>query len=267
MIGHMTDPSWSTRAVSERAYCQLAPNPGGMTLDGTNTWILIEPGDDHAVVIDPGPQDEAHLRSVLEYVESRGAHVALTLLTHGHLDHSESAERFGELTGAPTRALADFAVGATAGAGRLEVTVVATPGHTSDSVSFLLPAENALLTGDTILGRGTAVIMHPDGELQAYLDSLRRIEDMTRSGAVAALFPGHGPVLADAAGVVTAYLDHRASRLDEIRSAIAAGARSIQAIVETVYAEVPRSLWPAATRSVRAQWDYLAHRGETPPSK
>ncbi len=260
----MTDPSWSTRAVSERAYCQLAPNPGGMTLDGTNTWILIEPGDDRAVVIDPGPLDNTHLHAVLDYVESRDAHVALTLLTHGHLDHSESAERFEELTGAPTRALADFALGAPAGVGPLELTVVATPGHTSDSVCFLLPAENALLTGDTILGRGTAVIMHPDGELAAYLDSLQRIEDLTRTGAVAGLLPGHGPAMTNAAGVVTAYLDHRAMRLDEVRAAIAGGARSIRGIVETVYAEVPLPLRPAATRSVRAQWDYLEQRGEIP---
>ncbi|HEY7989739.1 MAG TPA: MBL fold metallo-hydrolase, partial [Lapillicoccus sp.] len=150
---------WQSGAVSERAYCLLAPNPGPMTLEGTNTWVLLEPGSTDAVVVDPGPLHLEHLETVLRFVESRGARVALTLLTHHHQDHAEAAEHFAAQTAAPVRAIGtghdDLADGETVWVGGLEVTVVTTPGHTGDSVSFLLPAESALLTGDTVLGRGT----------------------------------------------------------------------------------------------------------------
>ncbi len=264
MIGDLRDPSWSSRVVSARAECVLAPNPNAMTLDGTNTWLLAEPGADEVVVLDPGPLDEGHLRLVTDQACAGDRRVSLIALTHGHLDHSEGALRLAELTGAPVRSLegGDFRDGDIVRAGDLEVVVVATPGHTSDSLSFLLPAENALLTGDTILGRGTAVIYHPDGVLTAYLDSLERIQDMTRSGAVTRLLPGHGPVLEDAAGVVQSYLDHRAERLDEVRAALAAGDRDVEEILHRVYAEVPRAVWPAARRSIMAQLVLLRERGE-----
>ena len=181
-----------------------------MTLEGTNTWVLMEPGSARCVVVDPGPLDEPHLRRVLAVVAGRGARVALTLLTHGHVDHAESASRFGDLTGAPVRALGpghdDLAGGDRLTVDGLELAVVATPGHTGDSLSFLLAAENALLTGDTILGRGTAMVAWPDGELEAYLTSLQRIEAMTGSREVTQILPGHGPTLPDAAAVVRYYL-------------------------------------------------------------
>ena len=166
-------PDWTGGAVTSRATCVLAPNPGVMTLEGTNTWVLIEPGSTDAVVVDPGPLTEQHLQQVLGLVARRGARVALTLLTHGHWDHAESAGRFAELTSAPVRALGaghdDLADGDRLTVAGLELAVVATPGHTSDSLSFLLVAENALLTGDTVLGHGTSVVAWPDGELAAYL--------------------------------------------------------------------------------------------------
>ena len=90
--------------MTPRAHCVLAPNPGPMTLDGTNTWVLLEPGATEAVVVDPGPLDEAHLAAVLAVVADAGARVALTVLTHGHADHAEAVPRFAELTGAPVRA-------------------------------------------------------------------------------------------------------------------------------------------------------------------
>ncbi|MBW0119029.1 MBL fold metallo-hydrolase, partial [Pseudonocardia abyssalis] len=140
----------------------------------------------------------------------------------------------------------------------VELRVVGTPGHTSDSVSFLLDgpgAEQAVLTGDTILGRGTTVIDHPDGRLGPYLDSLRRLADLAPGTAV---LPGHGPELPDAPAVATAYLAHREQRLDQVRGALVtlgvdATARQV---VELVYADVDESLWPAAEWSVEAQ---LAH--------
>jgi len=253
--------AWTGGEVTSRATCVLAPNPSAMTLEGTNTWVLMEPGSARCVVVDPGPLDERHLQRVLDVVAGRGARVALTLLTHGHADHAESASRFGDLTGAPVRALGpghdDLAGGDRLTVDGLELAVVATPGHTGDSLSFLLAAENALLTGDTILGRGTTVVAWPDGELGAYLKSLQRIEEMTGSGEVTKILPGHGPSVSDAAGVVRYYLDHRAERLEQVRAAVAARGTDVDAVVQTVYADVPRELWPIARLSVQAQLDYL----------
>jgi glyoxylase-like metal-dependent hydrolase (beta-lactamase superfamily II) len=256
---------WSGGQVTERAHCVLAPNPGPMTLDGTNTWVLLEPGSTEAVVIDPGPLDEAHLRRVLDHVASRGARVTQTILTHGHLDHAESAERFAELTGAPTRAVGrghdDLGDGDVVRAGGLELRVVATPGHTSDSLSFALPADHALLTGDTVLGRGTTVVAHPDGELAAYLDSLEKIAGLTGGGQVSTILPGHGPVVPDASAMVAFYRVHRRERLEQVRQALAEGAQGVEDVVERVYADVPAEVWPAARLSVAAQLEYLRRVG------
>ena len=260
---------WHGGRVTERALCVLAPNPSPMTLDGTNTWVLLEPGATEAVVIDPGPLHEEHLRHVVAEVEALGARVGATILTHGHADHAEGAGRFAELTGAPTRAVGrghdDLVDGDVVRVGGLELRVVATPGHTSDSLSFALPADSALLTGDTVLGRGTTVVAHPDGELAAYLDSLERIAALTGGGAVTSILPGHGPVVPDASAMVAFYRIHRAERLEQVRQALAEGAAQaqdvVQAVVEHVYADVPREVWPAAAQSVAAQLEYLRGRG------
>lgn len=259
---------WRGGPVGARALCVLCPNPGPMTLDGTNTWVLLEPGATEAVVVDPGPLHEEHLQAVVAEVESRGARVAQTILTHGHADHAEGAGRFAELTGAPTRAVgrghADLADGDVVTVGGLELRVVATPGHTRDSLSFALPADSALLTGDTVLGRGTTVVAHPDGELAAYLDSLERIAELTGGGTVTSILPGHGPVVPDASAMVAFYLRHRAERLEQVRQALADGAAQepdpVQAVVERVYADVPREVWPAAALSVAAQLAHLRSR-------
>src|SRR5581483_2442600 len=129
-------------------------------------------------------------------------------------------------------------------------------GHSCDSVCFLLPADKAVLTGDTILGRGTTVVAHPDGQLGPYLDSLNRLQSLTRD-RVDVVYPGHGPVLPEAAKVVDMYLTHRQERLEQVRAAVAAGARGARAVVETVYADVDQALWFAAEWSVRAQLEYL----------
>ena len=257
---------WGSGQITERAHCVLAPNPGVMTLDGTNTWVLREPGSAECIVVDPGPLDEGHLRRVVRVVERDGGRVGLTLLTHDHADHAEAAVQFAELSGAPTRAIRaigtghdDLADGDRVSVGGLELVVVTTPGHTSDSVSFLLPAECALLTGDTILGRGTTVVAWPDGELAAYLASLERLEALCAAGEGAQILPGHGPHLPDALAVLRYYVEHRAQRLDQVRAAVAAGARTPWEIVETVYADVPRAVWGAAEWSVRAQLAYLAN--------
>jgi glyoxylase-like metal-dependent hydrolase (beta-lactamase superfamily II) len=255
--------------ATPRAVNVLAPNASAMTLDGTNTWILAEPDAELAVVVDPGPLDEGHLRYVVDTAEKAGRRVALTLLTHGHPDHAEGAARFAELTGTKVRALdpalrlGDEGLGAgnVVEVGGLELRVVPTPGHTADSLCFHLPADRAVLTGDTILGRGTTVVAHPDGRLGDYLDSLRRLRSLTVDDGVHTVLPGHGPVLEDAQGAVEFYLAHRAHRLAQVETAVEGGCRTSAEVVAQVYSDVDRSLWPAAELSVRAQLEYLEEHG------
>ncbi|WP_030378654.1 MULTISPECIES: MBL fold metallo-hydrolase [unclassified Streptomyces] len=255
--------------ATARAVNVLAPNPSAMTLDGTNTWIVAEPDSGLAVVIDPGPLDDAHLRNVAATAERAGRRIALTLLTHGHPDHAEGATRFAELTSTKVRALdpalrlGDEGLGAgdVVTVGGLELRVVPTPGHTADSLCFHLPADRAVLTGDTILGRGTTVVAHPDGRLGDYLDSLRRLRSLTVDDGVQTVLPGHGPVLEDAQGAVDFYLAHRAHRLAQVETAVENGHRTPSEVVSHVYADVDRSLWPAAELSVRAQMEYLGDHG------
>jgi glyoxylase-like metal-dependent hydrolase (beta-lactamase superfamily II) len=241
-----------------------------MTLDGTNTWVLRGPGADRALVVDPGPLDEAHLQRVADL-----GPVALILLTHGHPDHVEGAERLSDLLGgvpitAAAHALCHDALPLEAGElggdardADLTVTVVPTPGHTVDSVCLLVEGalERAVLTGDSILGRGTTVIATPDGDLGDYLDSL----EVLRNYPGIPVLPGHGPALADCAAAASFYLAHRRARLDQVRQALANGAKTADDVVAVVYADVDRSLWTAAVWSVQAQLAYLeAENGESP---
>lgn len=264
-------PGADGRAVTgmgtARAWSVLAPNPSPMTLDGTNTWVIAESGSPSVLVVDPGPDDEDHLRRVLGAATAGGRRVTQIVLTHGHLDHSAGAARFAELSGAPVGALdpayrlgsEGFAAGAVIDAGGCELRVVGTPGHTSDSLSLLLTADAALLTGDTVLGRGTTVIAG-DGSLGDYLRTLDELRALAGRAGLRALLPGHGPLLDDPAGALDYYIAHRRERLDQVRAAMAAGASTPAEIVAVVYAEVDRALWPAAEQSVRAQLDYLRSR-------
>jgi glyoxylase-like metal-dependent hydrolase (beta-lactamase superfamily II) len=247
------------RPVTAHASVVLARNPSPMTLDGTNTWVLRAPGVTDCVVVDPGEDDEVHLRAVAEH-----GPVALVLLTHRHHDHAGGARRFAEMTGAPVRALDPSLVlgsealgdGEVIAAAGVELRVVATPGHTSDSLSFLVEADQAALTGDTVLGRGTTVIAHPDGALGPYLESLHRLADLAPGTAI---LTGHGPELTDVAATAKAYLAHREQRLDQVRAALdqLGPDATARQVVEAVYTDVDRGLWPAAELSVRAQLDYL----------
>ena len=263
---------WTGGSFGERGVCVLAPNASPMTLDGTNTWVLREPGARRSVVVDPGPASAAHLAAVRE----AAGEVAVVLLTHHHLDHSEAAREFAESVGCGVRALDPAYRLGSEGLGEgdvvevdgLEVHVVATPGHTADSLSFLLPAERALLTGDTVLGRGTTVVAHPDGHLGAYLDSLDRLHRLVAAEEATTVWPGHGPVIDDALGALDYYIAHRAERLEQVRDALEtlkrqphpegiAAEELPRRIVEIVYADVDPVLWGAAELSVRAQLDHL----------
>ena len=261
--------SWSGGSFGRRGTCVLAPNADHMTLDGTNTWVLREPGGSRSIVVDPGPPDPGHLDRVRE----TAGDVAVVLLTHHHLDHSEAAREFAESVGCGVRALdpayrlgsEGLGEGDVVAVGDLEVHVVATPGHTADSLSFVLPAEGAVLTGDTVLGRGTTVVAHPDGKLGAYLDSLDRLHALAEAHEIATIWPGHGPVLDDALGVLDHYIAHRQRRLEQVRSTVAqlqvggvGDATGLpRQVVEIVYADVDPVLWGAAELSVRAQLEHL----------
>ena len=250
---------------TRRAWCVLAPNASPLTLDGTNSWVLAEPGSATAAVVDPGPDDEEHLRRVLAAATAGDRRVTQVVLTHRHPDHAAGAARFAALTGAPVAALdpaqrlgsEGFAAGAALDAGGCELRAVPTPGHTDDSLSLLLAADGALLTGDTVLGRGTTVIA-ADGSLGDYLRSLDELRSLADEAGLLVILPGHGPLLSDPAGVLDYYIAHRRERLDQVRAALAAGARTPPEVVAIVYADVDRSLWPAAEQSVRAQLDYLS---------
>ncbi len=251
--------------VSAWATCVREDNPGHMTLDGTNTWVLRSPDAGpgaRSVVIDPGERDEPHLRRVLE----AAAPVGVVLLTHRHHDHADGAPRFAELAAAPVRAV-DPALcleadplrdGEVVEVDGVRLDVLATPGHTTDSASFLLREDSALLSGDTVLGRGTTVVAHPDGALGPYLDSLSALRAAVDSvGGPVRLYPGHGPVLPDAGAVLAAYAAHREERLAQVRAAVDGGAATADEVVRTVHADVDKALWPAATLSVEAQLAYL----------
>lgn len=260
----MTHPAYETlRQVTPLAAVVLANNPNPMTLEGTNTWLLRAPGASASIVVDPGPDDAAHL----EAVATAAGRVVQILLTHGHPDHSDGARRLHELTGAPVRALdpahrygdEGLGEGDVVSAAGVEVRVLATPGHSADSLSFVLEpdvgAPRSVLTGDTILGRGTTVVAYPDGNLGEYLDSLRRLQAL----GDATVLTGHGPELPNAGEVATYYLAHRAERLNQVRAVLQqlGPEPSPRAVVEIVYADVDQAVWWAAELSVRAQLAYL----------
>lgn len=270
----MTEPWEQTGTFVRR---RRAENPGPMTLDGTNSYVLRAPGSAGVVVVDAGPLLKGHLAALA----AAGA-VELILITHRHADHTGGSARLHELTGAPVRAaLPEFCHGGeplgdgeTINAGGLTVTVLATPGHTGDSLCFAVSAsgpdgrlEHVVFTGDTILGSGSTVLDYPDGKLGDYLDSLAALRRWgtshgTAGNPVAAL-PGHGPVLADLAAAAQAYEAHRAERIAQVRAAVehlekaGAGEPTAEQVTAAVYGDVPANLQGAARLSVEAQLQYL----------
>lgn len=266
--GARTGETWGGGRVTDAATCVLAPNPSPWTLDGTNTWLVGPVGGGSAVVVDPGPLDERHLAAIRAALRERDLRATAIVLTHGHVDHSESARALGSELGVPVRAVdpghrlgeEGLADGAVIAIDDREVRVVATPGHSSDSVCLLVTDDGSVLTGDTVLGRGTTVVAWPDGDLGSYLDSLARLADAAAAAGASVLLPGHGPALADPVAVVAGYVAHRRNRLAEVAAVVADGVTEPRAIVEIVYASVPTEVWPAAELTVRAQLDYLARR-------
>ena len=177
----LTHPAYGLlRPVTETASVLLCNNPGLLTLEGTNTWVLCGPGSDEMVIVDPGPDDDEHIAKVAELGK-----IPLVLISHKHEDHTGGIDKIVERTGAVVRSVGSGFLRGLGGpltdgeviyAAGLRITVMATPGHTADSVSFLL--DDAVLTADTVLGRGTTVIDIEDGSLAEYMDSLRRLHHL-----------------------------------------------------------------------------------------
>jgi glyoxylase-like metal-dependent hydrolase (beta-lactamase superfamily II) len=206
-----------------------ADNPGFMTLEGTNTWVF-----DDGTVIDPGPDDESHLQAIISLTTVRRI-----LITHGHPDHVAGVDRLVELTGA---VIGELPPG---------LELLPSPGHTADSVCYV--REDAIFTGDTILGRGSSVVAYPDGNVGDYLKSLQNLQKFQG----VPVLPGHGPTLPDCAEAAGWLHNHRLQRLEQVKAALGQGATTPQEVVDIVYADVDPALKWAAEWTVRAQLDYL----------
>lgn len=253
----------------QRARAVTAPNPGVLTLSGTNTWVLSEPEADGCIVIDPGPDDPAHVEAVLAEVARLTSSVELILVTHRHADHTGAVDQLQERTGAPVRAvdpawcrgtvpLVDREEIEVAG---LQLQVVATPGHTDDSVAFHLPRDGTLVTGDTILGEGSSLIAWPDGRLGPYLESMQRLREIAAAGLSLTLLPGHGPLVLWGLDAIDALIAHRMRRLEQVTGALDRGAATVAEIVSAVYGLPGPALHEVVVAQVQAQLEFLASTG------
>jgi glyoxylase-like metal-dependent hydrolase (beta-lactamase superfamily II) len=222
--------------------CVKAHNPSPMTLDGTNTYVV-----EGSWVVDPGPADEGHLSAVLTALTDPAGIV----LTHGHHDHAESAPELADRLGVPLHRPSGERVG--------PFEVVATPGHSADSVSLVYGA-GVCFTGDTILGEGSVFIPPDGGSLGAYLDSLRRLLSLP----LTVLCPGHGPYVHDPAAKISEYIDHRLERERLLLEALAAGARSEDELLDHAWSDAPAALRPAAALTLRTHLAKLHEEGRLP---
>lgn len=269
-LERMEHPAYSQlRPVTPSASVVLCPNPGYSSLEGTNSWVIRAPEDPRSIVIDPGPEDEGHLN----VLHSKAEEVGLILLTHRHYDHADGAQRFRQLTNAPVRAMdPSYCAGAeeihdgeiiTIDGVTPQIEVVATPGHTRDSVSYFIwsgvPHESTLegiVSGDTIAGRHTTMISETDGDLGEYLNSLAILEER---GKDIPLLPGHGPDGQDVSSFARKYIERRELRLNQIREVWETRGRdvSMKNLIDAIYDDVDPVLRGAAEQSTHVAIRYL----------
>jgi glyoxylase-like metal-dependent hydrolase (beta-lactamase superfamily II) len=233
-----------------------ADNPGPLTLDGTNTWVV---GRGPAYVVDPGPALPDHVAAVAAEVAARGGLGGIAL-THGHADHVEAVgDLRGRAGGAPVAAARGdvdlrLADGETFG----PLVSLALPGHAPDHLAFVAGAVG--FTGDAVLGAGSVFIAPHPGALAGYLDGLRRL----RALPLDVLCPGHGPPVADPAAKLDEYVAHRLDRERRLVAALADGRRRVEDLLDTVWDDVPPELRPAAAITLRAHLDKLRDEGRLP---
>ncbi|HEX7245546.1 MAG TPA: MBL fold metallo-hydrolase [Solirubrobacterales bacterium] len=219
----------------------VAPNPGPMTLAGTNTYLY---GSDPCAIVDPGPDVAAHLDAVRAAAEERGG-IGLVLLTHNHGDHADGA---GELE-------AEIVLPAD-GEERAGLRALATPGHAPEHVC-LLSDDGVCFSGDLVLGEGSTFVPPDGGSLAAYMDSLRRVQ----AEPVELICPGHGPWIEDPAAKLAEYVEHREMRERRLLAALRRGERSREALLAEAWSDVPVELRPAAALVMQAHLDKLAAEG------
>ncbi len=241
----------------ERVALVRAPNPSPMTLDGTNSYLLFG-GDGTALCIDPGPPIAQHVEALIEAAAGRQARIATILVTHGHPDHAPAAQRLAQRTGARILAHARAAFphdaapadGDRVGCGEVELFVIDAPGHTFDHLVFYDPAQRALFTGDVIVGEGTVVIAPPGGAMRPYQRTLQRLAD--EYGDAQRIYGGHGPIVDDAQSKIAEYIEHRRLRERELLVQLDVGEQTIPQLVEGIYGDTKRILWPVAARQLLA---------------
>lgn len=242
-----------------------APNPSAMTLSGTNSYVISHGST--AIVIDPGPPIESHVRAIAQYAADHNARIEAILLTHGHPDHAPGAAPLAARTGARVYAHPESEVpGVSAlplerafAVGPLELYVMDAPGHTYEHVAFYEPYNRALFTGDVILGEGTVVIAPPAGAMRPYQRTLARLREEFPDAR--AIYGGHGPRVDDARAKIDEYITHRVERERELLDALRAAPQTIPEAVLRIYGRARPVLWPAMARQMLAYLIALQQEG------
>ena len=243
-----------------------APNPSAMTLSGTNSYV-IDCGNGEAFVIDPGPLIDEHVTALIENARRRDIRITAIGITHGHPDHAPAAASLARSTGATIYAHPNsrvphnraFELEATLRVGNRDFRVMDAPGHTFEHVVIYDPSAQTLFTGDVILGEGTVVIAPPGGSMRAYQRTLQRLKEEFPDART--IRGGHGPLVTDAQAKIAEYIAHRRMREQELLAALASGPQTVPDLVERIYAETRRALWPAAARQLMAYLEALEDEG------
>jgi glyoxylase-like metal-dependent hydrolase (beta-lactamase superfamily II) len=222
----------------------VAPNPGPMTLEGTNTYLY---GADPCTVIDPGSDDPGHLGAIRAAAEARGG-IGLVLLTHSHGDHTAGAEELGAEVVLPQE-----------GEIHAGLRALATPGHAEDHVCFL-GDDGVCFSGDLVLGLGSTIVPPGGNSLAAFMDSLLRLQ----AEEIELMCPGHGPWITDPAAKLAEYVEHRQMRERLLLAALEEGERSRADLLATVWDDIPMELLPMAALAMEAHLEKLESEGRLP---
>jgi hydroxyacylglutathione hydrolase len=275
------------------------PNPSPMTFTGTQSYLV---GEGEVALIDPGPRDRAHLAAIADALEP-GERITHILVTHTHADHSPGARAVAEATGAPVHGFGPHGAGisetmrrlkadgielgggeggdhdfrpdhamdegdtvGTGGTGGWALTVLHTPGHLSNHISLELEGAGVLFTGDTVMGWATTLVSPPEGDMAAFMATLRRLAARARDGGGDRVYlPGHGHPVTDPAGMLAWQIAHREERVEQILAGLAAGPADPTRLTLAIYTDIDQRLLPAARRNVLATLIGLVDQGRVKP--